>query len=121
MDEARYDDFAAYYDEFVESSIYGDDILPTLWSFIPAVAGRRICDVACGQGVVSRGLAERGASVVGVDLSEKLLDLARQYETERPLGIEYRLEDAQSLSSLPDSSFEAATCNMALMDIPNAA
>ena len=77
----------------------------------------RICDVACGQGHLSRRLAEY-ADVTGVDISASLLELAKQIQA-HSLRIEYILDDAQSLSKLEDETFDAVVINMALMDIPN--
>jgi 2-polyprenyl-3-methyl-5-hydroxy-6-metoxy-1,4-benzoquinol methylase len=53
------------------------------------IAGQRICDLACGQGRVARHLADLGARVVGIDLSAKLLAIARCSEESEPRGIEY--------------------------------
>ena len=39
--------------------------------------GTRILDAGCGTGVLSRMLDERGAEVVGVDISEKLIEVAK--------------------------------------------
>ncbi|MFZ4702120.1 MAG: methyltransferase domain-containing protein, partial [Candidatus Methylumidiphilus sp.] len=39
-------------------------------------AGKRIVDVGCGGGILSEGLSRMGADVLGVDLSEELLDMA---------------------------------------------
>ena len=39
--------------------------------------GMRILDAGCGTGVLSRMLDERGAEVVGVDISDKLIDVAK--------------------------------------------
>ena len=39
--------------------------------------GARILDAGCGTGVLSRMLDERGAEVVGVDISEKLIEVAK--------------------------------------------
>ena len=39
--------------------------------------GTRILDAGCGTGVLSRMLDERGAEVVGVDISDKLVDVAK--------------------------------------------
>ena len=40
--------------------------------------GARLLDLACGNGLTSRRLAGRGASVVAVDFSEELIALARE-------------------------------------------
>ncbi len=51
----------------------------TLLSWLPEdLRGHRVLDAGCGPGVVSRMLAERGAHVTGVDLSEELIDVARE-------------------------------------------
>jgi 2-polyprenyl-3-methyl-5-hydroxy-6-metoxy-1,4-benzoquinol methylase len=66
---------------------------------------------------VARHLADRGATVVGIDLSAKLLAIARRREEAEPRGIEYLQADARSLSSTADATFDGVVCNMALMDI----
>ncbi len=45
---------------------------------LPVVEGKRVLDLGCGAGQLSHFLAERGArEVVGVDISERMLELAR--------------------------------------------
>src|SRR5262245_26204957 len=52
--------------------------LGDLLSLLPDVAGRRVLDLGCGAGQLAHHLARRGAAdVVGVDLSERMLALAR--------------------------------------------
>jgi len=62
-------------------------------------------------------VAQRGATVVGVDLSTKLLAIAQHEEQHNPLGITYILDDAQTLATLNDAPFDGVLCNMSLMDI----
>ncbi|HLZ56935.1 MAG TPA: methyltransferase domain-containing protein, partial [Ktedonosporobacter sp.] len=113
-----YDQIAAWYDESVRTgTLFHDLVVPSLFDLVGVIAGQRICDLACGQGVVARQLAQRGATVVGIDVSTKLLDIARREEEAEPLGILYLHEDAQSLSSLSAASFDGVLCNLALMDI----
>jgi SAM-dependent methyltransferase len=57
--------------------------------------------------------------LVGVDLSERLLAIARQYEAAEPLGVRYVRDDARSLRGVADASFDGVTCSLALMDIPD--
>jgi demethylmenaquinone methyltransferase/2-methoxy-6-polyprenyl-1,4-benzoquinol methylase len=63
-----------------------------------------ILDVATGTGDLAIELASRGAEVVGVDFSEKMLELARA----KAPGIDFATGDAHSLA-FPDASFDAAT------------
>ena len=64
-------------------------------------------------------MAERGARVLGIDVSEELLDLAHRYERDEPRGVEYEHGDAQTLDAVPDDAFDGVVCNMSLMDIPD--
>lgn len=66
----------------------------TLLRLLGDVAGQSVLDAACGHGLYSRILKQRGASRVGgIDLSESLIQVARQLEAHHPLGIEYHVLD----------------------------
>ena len=67
-------------------------------------SGARVLDVACGGGLISNPLAERGYRVEGVDLSETSLDQARQ---RAPETATYRAGDALALDA-DDGSFDVA-------------
>jgi SAM-dependent methyltransferase len=70
----------------------------TLLELAGDVAGLAVLDLACGEGHYTRRLADRGAArVVGVDLSEEMIALAREQEAARPLGIEYAVGDGRTL------------------------
>ena len=61
------------------------------------VEGKKVLDVACGEGFYARKLKQCGASeVVGIDLSEAMIRLALDQESRHPLGITYRVEDART-------------------------
>jgi SAM-dependent methyltransferase len=66
-------------------------------------SGTRLLDVATGPGYIAGRGAERGAHVVGIDVAEAMLDLARS----RYPGIEFRYGDAERLP-FPDATFDAA-------------
>ena len=121
-DAAGYDEIAEWYDEQLRSgSLIHDLVVPTLLGLVGDISGQQICDLACGQGVVARQLAERGAVVRGIDLSTRLLAIAGREEAVLPRGIAYRHGDAQELADVGDASFDGVVCNMALMDIPDLA
>lgn len=95
---------------FLEMLTVFDDMLAD------RIAGAVVCDVACGEGYLSRHLAGRGArEVVGVDLSRELIDAARNRTQEA--NVSYRVEDAQRLGSFSDASVDVAVSQMALMDV----
>jgi ubiquinone/menaquinone biosynthesis C-methylase UbiE len=69
----------------------------TLLSLIGNHGGLSVLDLACGEGYYTRVLRNHGAArVVGVDLSEGMIQLAREEETRSPLGIEYKVGDARA-------------------------
>src|SRR3954452_15247881 len=95
-----YDDIAEWYDQWVGThSMREDPYFPAVEALMGEVAGKRICDLACGQGRVARYLADLGAHVVGIDLSARLLAIARRHEESRPRDVEYVQADAQNLDS----------------------
>jgi len=121
MDEGvAYDDIAEWYDEIVEQDGFQHGlVVPVLLEMVGHVQGRWVCDLACGQGYVSRRLARRGAQVVGVDVSTKLLQLAQEHEQLEPFGIDYRRGNVQEAGVLAGQQFDGVVCNMALIAIPD--
>ena len=119
MSEAAYDAIAEWYDEIVRAGgLTHDLILPAVYALIGQPRGQRICDLACGQGILSRSLAHQGANVVSLDFSGKLLELARRYPNDEPSPLRYVQGDAQRLP-FAHGVFDGVVCNMALMDIPD--
>jgi ubiquinone/menaquinone biosynthesis C-methylase UbiE len=122
MTSAPYDVIADWYDTEVETApFYQEMVLPGILALVPEITDCVVLDVACGQGLVTRELARRGARVTGVDIAARLLDRAREREAGESLGIEYQLDDAQTLATQPDAAFDGATCCLALMNIPDLA
>src|SRR5579871_6698410 len=96
MNETPYDQIAEWYDSIVERGGFVHDlVLPSVYRLIGDPRGLRICDLACGQGWVSRELAQQGATIIGIDLSRKLLEIARQHQQEQSDAIAYVQGDAQ--------------------------
>ncbi|MBI2761091.1 MAG: class I SAM-dependent methyltransferase [Chloroflexi bacterium] len=120
MTSAAYDEIAEWYDAWVGDDAMQDDfLLPTVQSLLGDVTAQEVCDLGCGQGRIARYLAGRGARVTGIDLSGRMLDLARRREQAEPRGIIYRQDDAHALTGEADSAFDGVLCYMALMDIPD--
>jgi SAM-dependent methyltransferase len=74
----------------------------------------RVLDVATGPGYVAERAAERGARVVGIDLAEGMLELARQ----RLAGVELLRADAEELP-FDASSFDAVIGGFVINHLPD--
>lgn len=78
--------------------------------FIEAEAGYnrrlRILDIGCGTGRHALELASRGYSITGVDLSESMLERAKEKASEQNLMVDFRQMDARSLEF--ENSFDLA-------------
>ena len=88
----------------------------TLLRLTGDVRGLKTLDLACGEGYYTRLLRRLGADpVVGVDLSQAMIDLARAQEAAEPLGIRYHVGDARSVDQRPaaDLVFAAYLLNYA--------
>ena len=83
-------------------------------------SGARVLDGGCGEGYMSRLLAERGASVVGVDTSASLIAAARDHAEARTLQVDYQIANLESLPE-PDSTFDIIVCNHVLSDVADPA
>ena len=85
-------------------------------------AGERVLDVCCGSGasaIPAAEAVETGGRVIGVDLAEKLLDLARAKASARRLSnIEFRRGDMLDLR-LPEGSFDVVACVFGIFFVPD--
>jgi 2-polyprenyl-3-methyl-5-hydroxy-6-metoxy-1,4-benzoquinol methylase len=110
-------------------SLHGDSgnkfhralVLPAVEKLLALQTGERVLDVACGNGVMSRRLAELGAKVTATDFSPKLIERARRRGQSAGEPIDYRVVDAvdeNALIALGEGQFDAIVCTMALMDMP---
>ena len=112
---------AAYWDE--QMGDVGNDFTNTLiWPptqrLLDLQPGERVLDAACGNGLYSRWLAQLGAQVTAFDFAQPMIERARQYPNAEQ--IDYRVldgTDEAALLTLGERSFDAAICQMALMDM----
>ncbi len=103
---------AGWYDQLIRYGSGPHELaVATTLRLVPELTGRHVLDLACGQGVAARALARAGAaSVTGVDVTPEMVEAALRYEAAEPLGIRYLVEDAQTLGSLADETFDVVTC-----------
>lgn len=109
---------ADWYDQLVGgtgSEFHRNVVLPGVLKLMGDVRGKKVLDVACGQGVLCRLLAESGAQVTGVDSAEPLIHMARQRDAGS--SVRYLIGDARDLDYLPAGEFDMAACVLSIQNI----
>lgn len=86
---------------------------PAMQSLLPDVRGLRVLDAGCGPGIYAEWLARHGASVVGVDVVERMVELAR--ERTRGLSVEFHVANLETaMHWLADASFHIVLAPLVL-------
>lgn len=78
----------------------------------------RWLDVGCGAGNVAELAAGAGARVTGIDLSPRLIEVAKGRAEAGGYEIEYRVGDAESLD-VEDASFDKVVSSVAMIFAPD--
>lgn len=89
---------------------------PHFLGMLPDVKGKLGLDVGCGEGTNTRCVAELGATMKAIDISETFIRYAMEMEKADPRGIEYQASPAQNIP-YPDKTFDFVTAFMTLMDM----
>jgi 2-polyprenyl-6-hydroxyphenyl methylase/3-demethylubiquinone-9 3-methyltransferase len=85
------------------------------------LSGKRVLDVGCGGGIFAEAVAVRGAQVMGIDLSEKGIGVARLHQFESGASVDYRLVAAETLALEMAGAFDVVTCLELLEHVPEPA
>jgi SAM-dependent methyltransferase len=88
---------------------------PVLWRLAGDVTGLRVLDAGCGTGYLARKLRARGARVTGVDVAERMVEIARSAD---PSG-DFRVDSCEGLTTLGAEEFDLVVSNYVLMDTPD--
>jgi 2-polyprenyl-6-hydroxyphenyl methylase/3-demethylubiquinone-9 3-methyltransferase len=81
------------------------------------LAGATVLDVGCGGGILAEAMAQRGARVTGIDLSEKALRVAELHLHESRLDIRYEKSAVEDYAG----EFDVVTCMELLEHVPQPA
>ena len=79
-------------------------------------AGQQLLDLACGTGDIAFGLASKGAQVVGLDLTHRMLQLARLKH--RAPGDPMFVQGDMMALPFPDEHFDVVTAGYGLRNVP---
>ena len=85
------------------------------------LTGKRVLDVGCGGGILAEAMAQKGATVTGIDLAEKSLKVAELHQLESGVDVTYECISAEDLAARDPSSFDVVTCMEMLEHVPDPA
>ncbi|WP_148863244.1 bifunctional 2-polyprenyl-6-hydroxyphenol methylase/3-demethylubiquinol 3-O-methyltransferase UbiG [Marinobacter fonticola] len=102
------------------------DINPLRLNYIDERAplpGRKVLDVGCGGGLLSEGMAQRGAHVTGIDMGEAPLSVAKLHGLESGIKVDYRQVPVEELAEDPEHAgqYDVITCLEMLEHVPQPA
>ena len=88
-------------------------VYPALKKLCGPLKGKNILDVACATGELSIFLAKKGANVVGIDSSQKMIEIAHQRARKQSLtNIEFLVKDAKKLEIFSKKKFDLIIINI---------
>ncbi len=85
------------------------------------LAGKRVLDVGCGGGILTEAMAQRGARVTGIDLSDKALRVAELHLLESRLSVMYEKASVDDFAARHAGEFDVVTCMELLEHVPEPA
>jgi 2-polyprenyl-6-hydroxyphenyl methylase/3-demethylubiquinone-9 3-methyltransferase len=85
------------------------------------LSGKKVLDVGCGGGILSEAMARLGATVTGIDLSDKPLKVAQLHLLESGLAVEYLKISAEQLATEKPGIYDVVTCMELLEHVPDPA
>lgn len=83
------------------------------------VAQRKVIDVGCGGGILAESLAQRGATVTGIDMGEAPLSVARLHALETGVSMTYEKMTAEDKAQQCPAEFDIVTCMEMLEHVPD--
>jgi 2-polyprenyl-6-hydroxyphenyl methylase / 3-demethylubiquinone-9 3-methyltransferase len=88
---------------------------------LASLAGKKVLDVGCGGGILAEAMAGAGATVSGIDLSEKALKVAKLHLLESGRSVDYQHISAEDFAVQHPGEFDVVTCMEMLEHVPDPA
>ncbi|ARC53611.1 bifunctional 2-polyprenyl-6-hydroxyphenol methylase/3-demethylubiquinol 3-O-methyltransferase UbiG [Candidatus Riesia pediculicola] len=81
--------------------------------------GKKILDVGCGGGILSESMTKKGGIVTGIDMSKKMLEIAKFQASKKKMKISYLLETIEQHVKKNRNKYDIITCMEMLEHVPN--
>lgn len=89
---------------------------------LAGLKGKKVVDIGCGGGILSDSMARKGAQVLGIDLADKALKVAKLHALEAGTpGVRYQSISAEALAEAEPESYDVVTCMEMLEHVPDQA
>ena len=84
------------------------------------ISGKKVLDVGCGGGILSDSLSREGADVLGIDLSEEAIEVAKLHQLEvGTTTAHYEVVSVEDLAKRSPETFDVVTCLEMLEHVPS--
>ena len=106
--KAIFDDIANFYDDWYKTPLgnFADTVENNLiFKYLPELNGKKLLDVGCGTGHYSIRAYSRGATVTGMDFSEKMLYIAKEKAKLLSIPLNFILGDMDNIP-FNDNTFD---------------
>ena len=105
-----FDDIALTYDNAIDWKLRLEKEMPFILDTLGNPRDKRVLDLACGTGRHSITLASRGASVIGIDVSEAMLERSRELAKEIERQPVFIQADMLSMADVTSDEFDLVLC-----------
>lgn len=86
---------------------------------VDGLFGKKVIDVGCGGGLLSEGMANRGAIATGIDLAEQSLEVARLHALESQVQVDYQCIAVEQMAQQNPQQYDLVTCLEMLEHVPD--
>ena len=83
------------------------------------LAEKTVLDVGCGGGILCEALAQRGATVTGIDMGDAPLAVANLHKLESGVSVDYQKSTAEDFAVKHQQAFDTVTCLEMLEHVPD--
>jgi SAM-dependent methyltransferase len=98
----------------------GEEDLDTILARLDATLqpSDRVIEIGCGAGRMTRAIAGRVAGVTGIDVSPRMLEIAREQNPQLD-NVEWMLGDGSTLAGVPDTSADVCLSHIVFQHLPD--